>query len=77
MKAVSVRELRALLSRLDDVLAKVGEVTVTRHGTAIARILPVASAGRKLPSHRDFLAKQRLLPTGSETLVRAERDERG
>ena len=43
MKTVSIRELRAMLSRLDDVLASGGEMTITRHGTPIARIVPVAT----------------------------------
>lgn len=76
MKAVSIREMRAKLSRLEDVLASEGEVTITKHGKAIARVLPVARAGRAIPSHDALRAKMRPLRVGSEHAVRADRDER-
>jgi len=75
MREVSVRELRTVLARLDDVLAGERELVVTRHGRAIARLLPMEGTGR-MPSHADLrrrVARQRV---GSETLVREDRDER-
>ena len=41
MRAVSVREMRALLPGLEDELAKSGELIVTRRGRPIARLTPV------------------------------------
>jgi antitoxin (DNA-binding transcriptional repressor) of toxin-antitoxin stability system len=41
MKRLSVREVRAELSTLEELLVKEGEVVITRHGRAIARLLPL------------------------------------
>jgi antitoxin (DNA-binding transcriptional repressor) of toxin-antitoxin stability system len=72
---MSIRDLRAALARLDTVLAEAGEVVVTRRGRAIARILP-AEATRVMPSHAEFRNRMPRLATGSEALVRADRDAR-
>jgi len=75
MRTVTVREMRALLGRLDEVVAREGELVITRHGKPVARILPVRPP-RRLPSHADHLAKMPRLEVGSEVYVRQERDER-
>lgn len=75
MRWMSVRDLRAALARLERVLAEEGEVVLTRRGKQIARILPSAPA-RAMPSHAEFRALMPRLETGSETLVRADRDGR-
>jgi antitoxin (DNA-binding transcriptional repressor) of toxin-antitoxin stability system len=75
MKSVSVREMRAKLSKLEDVLASAGEVTITRRGRAIARILPMPGRGA-IPAHDDLRAKMPKLKIGSEVAIRQERDER-
>ena len=76
MKTVSIRELRAMLSRLDDVLASGGEMTITRHGTPIARIVPVP-AQKMLPSHAEFRARMPKMAVPSEVYIREDRDSRG
>jgi antitoxin (DNA-binding transcriptional repressor) of toxin-antitoxin stability system len=75
MKSVSVREMRAKLSKLEDVLASAGEVTITRRGKAIARILPMP--GRDgVPTHDGLRAKMPKLKIGSAAAIRQERNER-
>lgn len=75
MKRLSVREVRAELTSLDKLLGKEGEVLITRRGKAIARLLPVRSA-KTIPSHAALRASMPRLRTGSERLVRTDRDER-
>ncbi|MBK6848507.1 MAG: type II toxin-antitoxin system prevent-host-death family antitoxin [Proteobacteria bacterium] len=74
MRTLAIREARALLTKLVEILDKEGEVIVTRRGRPIYRILPVKSS-RAVPSHRALRQTMpRLSP--SEVLVRADRDER-
>lgn len=75
MKRLSVREVRAELTSLDKLLGREGEVLITRRGKAIARLLPVRSA-KTIPSHAALRASMPRLRTGSERLVRTDRDER-
>jgi antitoxin (DNA-binding transcriptional repressor) of toxin-antitoxin stability system len=75
MKSVSVREMRAKLSKLEDVLASAGEVTITRRGKAIARILPMPGQVA-IPTHDDLRARMPKLKIGSEVALRQERNER-
>jgi len=75
MKTVSIRELRRVLARLDDVLEREGELLVTRHGRPIARVVP-ARAARAMPSHASLRAAMQRLSVGSEALVREDRDAR-
>ncbi|MSP88931.1 MAG: prevent-host-death protein [Alphaproteobacteria bacterium] len=75
MKRLSIREIRASLPRLEDVLAQSGTIEVTRHGRPIARLSAVAGLG-KLPSHADIRRRIPRLSVASEVHIRAERDER-
>jgi antitoxin (DNA-binding transcriptional repressor) of toxin-antitoxin stability system len=75
MKQISIREVRAVLTRLDEVLAREGELVITRHGEAIARLLP-PRAKAKMPSHRDLRESMPPLTVGSEVYIRRDRDER-
>lgn len=75
MKEITIREMRASLGRLDQILDEEGELLLTRHGKTVARLLPV-SPKRRLPSHRDL--RERMSRVGSSAeLVRADRDDRG
>jgi prevent-host-death family protein len=76
MKNLNIREIRGLLGRLDAVLAEEGEVVVTRHGKPIARVLPLAPKGG-IPSRAALRAQMPRQKSASETVVRADRDERG
>lgn len=74
MHKISIREMRSSVGKLDRLVDEAGELIVTRHGKAIARILPVQRK-RQRPSHSDLRNRTRRLETNSETLIRNERDE--
>lgn len=76
MKELNVREMRAAIGQLDKLVEEAGEIIVSRRGSPIARILPVAGKRRR-PDHADLRARTRRLSTSSAVLIRAERDERG
>jgi len=75
MKKLNIRQTRQVLSHLDQLLAAEGEVTITRRGQAIARVLQIGRK-RPIPSHRDLREKMPLMRKGSEKLIRADRDAR-
>ena len=75
MKSLSIREVRKELAHIDELVAREGEVVVTRRGKPIARLLPLRSK-RRMPSHADLRASMPRLKNGSEKLIRSERDER-
>ncbi|MFA7382280.1 MAG: hypothetical protein WC001_02400 [Desulfurivibrionaceae bacterium] len=72
---LSIREARQSLSNLEQILTREGEVTITRRGKEIARLLPL-NPGVVIPSHRALRDKSPYLAAGSEQLVRMDRDER-
>ncbi|HPY38877.1 MAG TPA: type II toxin-antitoxin system prevent-host-death family antitoxin [Thiolinea sp.] len=72
---MSIREVRQQLPQLQTVLEKAQEIIITRHGKPLARIVPVAVL-RKKPDHAKLRALQPRHHIASETLVRADRDER-
>ncbi len=75
MKELSIRDMRNALAHIDTLVNAAGELIITRHGTAIARILPIFGRQRR-PDHRALhqLTKQLTLP--SEKMIREDRDER-
>lgn len=75
MRELNVREMRAAIGRLDELVDAAGELVVHRRGRPIARILPVAGT-RQRPDHADLRARMPHLSTSSAALIRAERDER-
>ena len=75
MKELNVREMRANIGRLDELLEEAGELIISRRGQPIARVLPV-SRQRQRPDHADLRRRTALLTTPSADLIRAERDER-
>ena len=75
MKKLSIREARQALSHLDHILATEGEVTITKRGRAIARVIQL-SKGMRIPSHRDLREKMSRMKKGSEKLVREDMDAR-
>ena len=75
MKQLSVREMRAAIGRLDELVAEAGELVVSRNGKPIARVLPYTDS-RARPDHADLRALTPRLSTPSADLIRAERDER-
>ena len=75
MRRLSIREAREQLTSIDELVAKEGEVVITRRGRPIARILALTGS-RRLPSCAKLRSKMPRLSTPSETHVRRDRDER-
>lgn len=75
MRELSIREMREALGRLDVLVEEEGELVVTRHGRALARILPARGA-RVPPTHRALRESMPRVGIPSEILVRQERDGR-
>jgi len=75
MKELNIREMRANIGRLDELVEEAGELVISRRGKRIARVLPV-SRRRERPDHADLRRRTALLNTPSAELIRAERDER-
>ncbi len=73
MRKLNIREARQSLSRLEQLLSAEGEITITRRGKPVARLLP-ATKSRSMPSHRDLRRAMPRLRRGSEILIREERD---
>jgi antitoxin (DNA-binding transcriptional repressor) of toxin-antitoxin stability system len=76
MRSISVREIRTLLPRLERLLAREGEIVITRRGKPVARLLPTVPAGG-IPSKAGLRRRMRRLDVGSEVLIREDRDARG
>lgn len=75
MKTLTIRQIRTALTGLDELLAKEGEILITRRGRAVARLLPVRPT-TNAPSHADLRAAMPRLGVGSEAYVREDRDSR-
>lgn len=75
MKRISIRQARQALSHLDEILATEGEVTITKRGRAIARIIQLERE-LPIPSHKALREKMPRMKLGSEKLVREDREAR-
>lgn len=75
MKKLTIRETRQSLSQLDRLLAEEGELTITRRGGPIARIIQIDRI-RPIPSHQDLRKLMSKMKEGSEKLIRKDRDLR-
>jgi antitoxin (DNA-binding transcriptional repressor) of toxin-antitoxin stability system len=76
MRQVTVRQMRELLPEIEKELHAEGELILTRRGTPVARLVPLAPTARR-PSNADLRAMMPLQTVTSEQLVREDRDERG
>lgn len=79
MKELSVREMRASYQVFEKALKDEGEIVLTHHGKPFARVLPyeTAEVGPKRLSSLKWLRDQmRVQKTGSEALIREDRDAR-
>ena len=74
MRALSIREVRAALGHIEELVDQEGELLITRHGKAVARIVPVEPT-RPLPSRRKLRENMPTLPMSSAELIRRERDK--
>jgi len=75
MKKLTIREIRQSLSHLDRLLEVEGEVTITRRGDPIARVVQVGRK-RPIPSHRDLREAMPKMHKESQAVLRKDRDER-
>lgn len=75
MRRLSIREMRAALRRVEDLLREEGELVLTRHGEPVARVVPFR-AKKNLPSHADLRASMKPMDVPSEVLIREDRDSR-
>jgi prevent-host-death family protein len=73
MRAMSIREVRDNLVNIEQVIEREGEVTVTRHGRPVAKIVALRQRG-PAPSHADLRASMPRMERPSEELVREDRD---
>ena len=78
MGEMSVEEVRRLLVRLEEELARRGEIVVTRQGRPVARILPVTSARAtgERRSHADLRRRMKKARVTSAEVLRKEREAR-
>jgi len=75
MMKLSIREARQSLSSIEQILSLEGTVTITKRGKEIARVIPI-NRMISIPSHCNLREKNPRQNTGSELLIRADRDER-
>lgn len=75
MSRLSIRDVRAALPRIDELLAREGEIVVTRRGEPLARLVPIARP-RPVPSHAALRAALPRLAVPSEQVIRVDRDGR-
>ncbi len=73
MKKLTLREVQERLNRVEELVAREGEIVITRKGKAVARLLPARPRGMP-PSHADLRARMPRLAVPSESLVRQDRD---
>ena len=72
MKELNIRQMRASICRLDELVANEGELVISRCGRPIARVLSI-SQHRALPDHADLRKRMQLMQTPSAELIRTER----
>jgi prevent-host-death family protein len=75
MKKLTIREARQSLSHLDRLLEEEGEITITRRGKPIGRVMAITRK-KAMPSHKDLRMKMAPVRTESQVLVREDREER-
>jgi prevent-host-death family protein len=75
MRSLSIREVRAALAHIEELVEQEGELLITRHGEPVARIVPVERP-RRLPSHKAFRDSLPFQEIPSEVLIREDRDAR-
>lgn len=73
MKNITIREARQALSHLDSILETEGEVTITKRGRAVGRLVQFERK-KPIPSHRNLREKMMYMKNGSDKLIREDRD---
>ena len=75
MKVVSAREMRTTWPKIEKLLAKHGEIVVTRRGKEIARVVPARQA-IDFAAHKALRESMPFQEIPSEILIREDRDSR-
>ena len=75
MRSLSIREVRAALGDIEELVRQEGELLITRHGKPVARIVPLEPP-RRLPSLKAFRASMPFQEVPSSVLIREDRDAR-
>ncbi|MGD8330489.1 MAG: type II toxin-antitoxin system Phd/YefM family antitoxin [Acidobacteriota bacterium] len=75
MRSLSIREVRAALGSIEEIVEQEGELLITRHGRPVARIVPLEKT-RRAPSHKAFRDRLPVQEIPSEVLIREDRDAR-
>ena len=75
MRSLSIREVRAALANIEEIVQKEGALLITRHGKPVARIVPVERP-RRPPSHKTLRDSMPMMKVSSAELIRADRDAR-
>jgi prevent-host-death family protein len=75
MQKLNIREMRANLGRLDQIVNDAGEIIIQRHGTPIARLLPI-QGHRALPTHAELRSQVDQITPSASDLIRMDRDAR-
>ena len=76
MSKVSVKEARNRISELLDRVEGGEEVTIQRRGKAIAKLIPLGRATKRLPDLSEFRAKIRIKGSLTEALYKERRGSR-
>lgn len=76
MKTLNVRELRSEIPRLRELLAQEHELVLVSNGEPVARILPMGTKRRHVPSLAAHRARMPMLEGSIADLIRQDRDRR-
>lgn len=75
MQYLTIREIRGLLGKLDQLVEAQQELVITRNKKAIARVLPIQNIKQR-PLHAELRRLTECRNTSSAELIRKDRDER-
>ena len=75
MKTVTIAKAKASLSALVDRAEAGEEITITRHGHGVARLVPLVQPRKPLRSLAEFRKRMPRLSKPAAVLVREMRDE--
>ena len=75
MKTLTIREFRANIGHLNQLVEQTGEMIITRHGKPILRVLPI-QAKYERPDHNELRKKMPFLATPSSHYINEDRDDR-
>ena len=77
MKAISIKDARTCFSRILQDAEKGSPTEITKYGKPVARIVPIPSEPKRLPSLKDFRDSQQA-PDQSlrDTLLKMREEER-